>query len=222
MTVTYDGLPAFDDTSCAMIGQRTVSGSITDWHTTFNFAWSPGVQFSFSRAGNRFQATAAEPLKRGDVLWAFSKGTRALSPSQTLTMTSQPRAQICGPADSAPLYKLAVTGPRRRVRARVRENRRFTLRHNRVDCPTGVPRCQVRVFAREIRGGKVREIGFRQYVVPGGSKQRVQARLFRGPMKRLARTRRVAGDVLVRLDVPPGDYRVKPILERIRVTLRAP
>ena len=106
--------------------------------------------------------------------------------------------------------------------SRVDTTRRFTLRRNRVDCPAGVPQCQVGVFSRRTTRRGTRDIGFREYQVPGGSKRRVKARLFRDAMKRLRRTGRLDASVLVRVDVPPGDYRVKPILHGIAVTLRAP
>ena len=130
--------------------------------------------------------------------------------------------ELCGPPGSAPLYELNVTGPRKPVRARVDTTRRFTLRRNRVDCPAGVPHCQVRVFTRRTTRRATHEIGYRQYRVPGGSKRLVKARLFRGAMKRLRRAGRIEASVLVRVDVPRGDYRVKPILRGIAVTLRAP
>ncbi len=153
---------------------------------------------------------------------ASSIGSRMLSPTQTPIERSSVIRELCGPPGSAPLYELDVTGPLKAVRSRVDTTRRFTLRRNRVDCPAGVPQCQVSVFTRRTTRRGTHDIGYREYQVPGGSKQRVKARLFRSAMKRLRRAGRLDASVLVRVDVPPGDYRVKPILRGIAVSLRAP
>lgn len=36
LVLTYDGRPAFDDTSCAILGQTSLTGSVTGWHSTLN------------------------------------------------------------------------------------------------------------------------------------------------------------------------------------------
>ena len=208
MAVAFDGLPAFDDTSCAMLGQSTLSGRVAGWHPAFSVMLIGAAPIPFSRAGDRFAATVSRPLWRGDVVMAISEGTQAFSSSQTLSVRSQRFARICGLLADAPAFELNVTGPVKKVRIRVRTGGRFTLRRNRLDCPAGVPHCKVSVGTyRKTRQG-LRNIGSLQYTVPADSRLRLKGKLSRRAMKRLARAKRL--DVIVRVvtGLPPGDHQI--------------
>jgi hypothetical protein len=208
---TYDGLPAFDDTSCTMIGQRALSGTVASWHPTFSLVWISPLPSppSISRAGDRFQASIVQPLARGTVVMAISEGTQALSPSQALTVRSQTFARICGLPADAPAYEVNVTGPTKKIRLRVGRDGRFTLKRNRLECPAGVAHCTVLVAThRKTRQG-LREAGTLRYTVRADSRRRLKGKLTRRATKRLARTGRT--DVIVRViaGLPPGDHQIK-------------
>lgn len=211
VAVAFDGLPAFDDTSCAMLGRQAVSGTVASSHATFAVVWVASLPYplSVSRVGDRFEAGVPRPLSRGDVVMAISEGTQALPSSQTLSVRSQSFARICGLLADAPVFELNVTGPVKKVRIRVGTDGRFTLRRNRLDCPAGVPHCKVSVGTyRKTRQG-LRSVGSLQYTVPADSRRRLKGKLSRRAMKRLARAKRLDVIVGVRSSLPPGDYQIK-------------
>jgi hypothetical protein len=222
---TYDGLPAFDDTSCTMIGQRVLSGSVAGWHPTFSVVWISPLPSppSISRAGDRFTASVVSPMARGTVVMAISEGTQALSLSQTLTVRSQTFVRICGLPADAPVYELKVTGPTKKIRFRASRSGRFTLQRNRLECPAGVAHCKVLVatYLKTKRG--LREWGRVRYTVPPDSRRRLKGKLSPRASKRLARTKRAGVVVAVRAGLPPGDYQIKGIPgATILATLLAP
>jgi hypothetical protein len=211
VVVTYDGLPAFDDTSCAMLGRRAVSGTVAGSHPTFAVVWVASLPYPLpvSRVGDRFEAGVPGAFTRGDVVMAISEGTQARSPSQALIVRSQRFARICGLLSDAPVFELNVTGPLKKVRIHVRKDGRFTLRRNRLDCPAGVPHCKVSVGTyRQTRRG-LRNVGSLQYTVPADSRRRLKGTLSRRAMKRLARTKKTGVIVRVLTGLPPGDHQIK-------------